>query len=235
MSAAMSCSGATAGRTSKPLISEMSSTARTLPGSIIATSSVRSSMHLHRHRAVALGRARGQQVGGRHVDLEDAEVDLVDAEALGDHARELVGRQDPALDEHLAGPPPVGARLRDRGLDRLAGRVAEVHDDVADEARRAPAAGGLGQAGKAMIGRRGGLGKRHIPWYRQGRRLPSATGRASSAWLTSASASAFWARGTERTLQRAEVAQRLHRLAVQRAHVGVLDLVDAVDLLGHEL
>ena len=50
---------------------------------------------------------------------EDAEVDLVDAEALGDHARELVGRQDAALDEHLAGAPSVGARLRDRGLDRL--------------------------------------------------------------------------------------------------------------------
>src|SRR4051794_5708661 len=32
-----------------------------------------------------------------------------------------------------------------------------------------------------------------------------------------------------------EGAQRLHRLAVQRAHVGVLDLVEPVDLLGHEL
>ena len=120
MSAAMSSRGATAGRTSKPVISEMSSTARTLPGSHIATSSVRSSMNLDRDRAVARGRARGQQVGGRHVDVEDAEVDLVDAEALGDDARELVGRQDAALDEHLAGAPAVRARLRDRGLDRLA-------------------------------------------------------------------------------------------------------------------
>jgi hypothetical protein len=118
---------------------------------------------LHRDGAVALGRARGQQVRGRHVDAEDAEVDLVHAEALGDHARELVGGQDPALDEHLAGAPSVGARLRDGRLHRLPARVSEVHDDVADEARRAPAAGGGGQAVKTMIGRRGGLGKRHTP------------------------------------------------------------------------
>ena len=118
---------------------------------------------LDRDRPVALGRARRQQVGRGHVDPEDAEVDLVDAEALGDDARELVGRQDTALDEHLAGAPSVGARLRDRRLDRLAAGVSEVHHDVADEARGAPAGGGLGQAGQAVVGRRGGLGKRHAP------------------------------------------------------------------------
>ena len=157
---------------------------------------------LDRDRAVALGRARGQQVGGRHVDLEDAEVDLVDAEALGDHARELVGRQDAALDEHLARAPSVGPRLRDRCLDRLPAGVSEVHHDVADEARRAPAAGGLGQAGKTVVGRRGGLGKRHTSCIGRVRPFFNAYRAASRAWLTSASASAFWARGTERTLQR---------------------------------
>ena len=190
---------------------------------------------LDRHRAVALGRARGQQVGGRHVDPEDAEVDLVDAEALGDDARELVGRQDAALDEHLAGAPPVGARLRDRGLDRLAVGVAEVHDDVADEARRAPAAGRLGEAGKTVIGRRDGLGKRHMPLVSAGT-PPSFSYRApSSAWLTSASASAFCARGTERTLQRRKSRSASIAWRCSGLHVGVLDLVLAVDLLGHEL
>ena len=114
---------------------------------------------LHRHRAVALGRAGRQQVGGRHVDLEDAEVELVDAEALGDDARELIGRQDAALDEHLAGTSAVDARLGDGCLDRLARRVPEVDHDVADEARRAAPAGGRRQAGKVVIGRRGGFGE----------------------------------------------------------------------------
>ena len=41
-----------------------------------------------RHRLVALGDAGGDEVGGGHVDLEDAEVEVVEAVALGERARE---------------------------------------------------------------------------------------------------------------------------------------------------
>jgi hypothetical protein len=85
-----------------------------------------------RHRGVALGRRGGEQVRGRHVDAEGVEVDVVDAEALGDDARELVGRQDAAIDEHLARALAPRARLGDRQLDGLAAGVAEADDDVAD-------------------------------------------------------------------------------------------------------
>jgi hypothetical protein len=85
----------------------------------------------------------------------------------GDDASELVGGQDPALDEHLAGTTPARTRFRDRRLHGLARGVAEVDHDVADEARRAPAALGRGEARDLLIGSRGGLGKRHCPSYRQ--------------------------------------------------------------------
>ena len=54
--------------------------------------------------------------------VKAAEVDVVDAEALGDDPRELVGGQDAALDEDLARAAAAGARLGDRGLDARRGR-----------------------------------------------------------------------------------------------------------------
>ena len=68
---------------------------------------------------VALRGRGGQQVRGGHVDAEGVEVDVVDAEALGDDPRELVRRQDAAVDEHLARAPAAGPRLGDRELDGL--------------------------------------------------------------------------------------------------------------------
>ena len=54
--------------------------------------------------------------------------------------------------------------------------------------------------------------------------------------MTSASASAFWARGTERIVQASKPRQRRERLLRAAAFiVGVLDLVLAVDLLGDQL
>ena len=53
--------------------------------------------------------------------------------------------------------------------------------------------------------------------------------------MTSASASAFCARGTERIDQRSKPRSASLRGGVQRLHVGVLDLVVAVDLLGDQL
>ena len=58
----------------------------------------------------------------------------------------------------------------------------------------------------------------HAPWAQARGVFPlQSLAGASSAWLTSASASAFCARGTERIDQRSKPAQRRHRLAVQRA------------------
>ena len=45
-----------------------------------------------RHRAVALGGRGAQQVGRRHVDLEDAEVEVVEPVALGDRVRRAARR-----------------------------------------------------------------------------------------------------------------------------------------------
>ena len=108
------------------------------------------------HGAVALGGRRRQQVGRGHVDAEDVEVDVVDAEALGDDARELVGREHAAVDQDLARAAVGGLRLLDRRLDRLVVRVAEADDDVADLLGVAAAVGGLGDARRG--GRRRGLG-----------------------------------------------------------------------------
>ncbi len=88
------------------------------------------------------------------VDGELTEVHEVDAEALGDHARQLVGAQDAAIDEHGARVAPAGAGFGDGGVDRVAVGKAEVDDDLADEARRAAPAG-----------------RREQPWARGGGRL----------------------------------------------------------------
>ena len=53
------------------------------------------------------------QVGGAHVDLEDAEVDVVDAEALGDDARELVGADRAFGKIELEGEAPTGFKFED--------------------------------------------------------------------------------------------------------------------------
>jgi hypothetical protein len=99
------------------------------------------------HGGVALGRRRRQEVRRGHVDAVGVQVDVVDAEALGDDARKLGRREDAAVDEHLAGAPAARARLGDRELDRLGARVAEADDDVADLGRGAPARGRGRQAG----------------------------------------------------------------------------------------
>ena len=112
---AMSSGGATATRTSWPVMIAMSSTARTFDGSAIATSSVRLSANADGDRLVALGDGRRDQVRRRHVDLEDAEVEVVQAVALGQRAREAVGRDRPLVEQDPLGRGARGAR----GLDRV--------------------------------------------------------------------------------------------------------------------
>ena len=128
---------AAAGRIRRPVIMPMSSIVSTFVGFAIASSSEPSSVKPDGHRLVALGGLGADQVDRAHVEVVDGEVDEVEAEALGDDARELVVAQDAALDEHQARRAALGARGGDGLLDGLAVGEAEVDDHFADHPRRA--------------------------------------------------------------------------------------------------
>ena len=72
------------------------------------------------HRLVALGRRAGEQVGGRQVDVEDVQVEVVEAVALGDRAGEPLGRQRPRGHQHLLRRRAGLARDLDGLVDALA-------------------------------------------------------------------------------------------------------------------
>ena len=94
---------------------------------------------LDRDGLVAAGHLDLDEPDGAHVDRIDGQVDVVEPEALGEHARKLVIREHAGLDEHLPGALALGARLLDRGIDaRLLGEP-ELDRDVADHVRRARA------------------------------------------------------------------------------------------------
>ena len=105
-----------------------------------------------RDRLVAAGGRGGQEVGGRHVDGEGGEVDVVDPEAVGDDARQLVGGQDAVLDQDLPGAAARLTGLGDRVLDPRTVGEAEVDDHVADEA----VGSGAGGRRRHAAGRRDG-------------------------------------------------------------------------------
>ena len=63
-----------------------------------------------RHRLIALGRLGVEQADRAHVEVVDGQVDVVQAEALGHHAGELVVAQDALLDEHEPGRAALRAR-----------------------------------------------------------------------------------------------------------------------------
>ena len=92
----------------------------------------------HGHRLVALDGLGAEQVDGAHVGLVDREVDVIQAEAFGDDARELVLAQDALLDEHLPGGLALRACRRDGLLDRLPVGEAEIDDDLPDPPPGAP-------------------------------------------------------------------------------------------------
>ena len=124
---------------------------------------------------VALRGRGGQQVGRGHVDAEGVEVDVVDAEALGDDPGELVRGQDAAVDEDLARAPAAGPRLGDRELHGLPSGVAEADDDVADLLRRAAARGRRRETGRGRGVRAGE--RATCPGYRQEQAEPVALPR----------------------------------------------------------
>ena len=102
-----------------------------------------------RQRPVAAGGVDRDQVGRRHVDLVDGEVDVVEAVALGDRARELVGVDRALLEQQLLGGAPGGAGLFDRLARAVFGDEAEIDEDVGDEAAGAAARSRRRQARRA--------------------------------------------------------------------------------------
>ena len=139
ISAVTSSAEATAGRTSRWVSSATSSTASTLAGSDMASSSGVLVEVGDGHRAVALGRGGAQQVGGRHVDLEDAEVEVIEAVALGDRARELLGGDGLLVEQHALRRDAGRARVLDRTGDGLLLGEAELDHHVGQLPARAAA------------------------------------------------------------------------------------------------
>ena len=74
-----------------------------------------------RDRAVALRRLGGNQVDRAEVDVEGAQVEVVEAEALGRRPRELVGGDHLFGEQDLLRGATAVAGLGDRGLDPLLG------------------------------------------------------------------------------------------------------------------
>ncbi len=95
-----------------------------------------------RDRAVALRHGCGQQVHGRHVDLEHAEVEMIEPIALRDRAGQLLRRDGVCVEQHPFRSHPAGARFLDRLLDALALAEAELDEDVGQEPARTAAAAG---------------------------------------------------------------------------------------------
>ena len=98
---------------------------------------------------------------------------MVEPVALGDRAGELVRVDRPLLEQERLGRAARGPGLRDRLLDLVTGRVAEVHDRVGDEGTGMPSSRGRNQARMVVLrllwlgglsGRCGSLaGPRHGP------------------------------------------------------------------------
>ena len=80
---------------------------------------------------------------------------MVEAEALGGRAGELVGVERARLEQHLLGRSAGRAALLDGRLDLLPRQEAELDDHVGDEARAATAALRRGEPGPVVVTRSG--------------------------------------------------------------------------------
>ena len=159
MTAATSSGEATAGRTSRPVMIEMSSTARTLVGSVMATSSVSWSMN-------ATGTASNRFAvwsGTRFTAPRSTSNRL--RSRWSRPKRSAVARASwcesmlPPASKHLLGGHARVAALLDRALDLLARRVSELDDVVGDESPGAAAPGGRRQPLGASRRRPGPIGR----------------------------------------------------------------------------
>ena len=163
ISAEMSSAAVAAGRTVSPVIIDSSSIVITFVGSAIASSTVSFARNADRQRVVVPGHVGGDQVDGGHVDVEHRQIDIVDAEALGERAGELVVADYTGLDQNLAGGAPQLTRCGDGVVDRLAAGKSELDDDVADQPLRAPPLTRRDQSARA-VGLPFGPGCGHRRW-----------------------------------------------------------------------
>ena len=90
-----------------------------------------------RRRAQPARHLRRDHVERPDVRLEEREVDVVEAEALGDRARELVARDHARLEQRLLGGAAGRLGLVDDRLHPLARQEAQLDDHVGDRARAA--------------------------------------------------------------------------------------------------
>ncbi len=90
----------------------------------------------HRHRLVTLGDRCRDQVGCRHVDLEDAQVEVVEAVALSQRPGEPVGRDGALVQQDPLWRTAGVSRGLDRVLDLALGCQLHGHDHIGQKARR---------------------------------------------------------------------------------------------------
>ncbi len=147
----MSTSAATATRQLRPVIICTSSTARTLAGIRHRQEEGVGVDVADRNRVEATGRLHRDQVRRAHVDVVAVEVDVIEAVALGDRPRELVGAEHPLLDHQCLRGASGGARLGDRLVDPIGGEIAELDHDIGDEATAVGAGSRCGQPGWAAL------------------------------------------------------------------------------------
>ena len=95
-----------------------------------------------RHRLVALDRRRSDELGGVGVDAVALQVEVIEAEALGDRPREVALGDRTGRDQHALGGRAGRVRHLHRVVHRLALDEPEVDDHVGQHASRATAARG---------------------------------------------------------------------------------------------
>ena len=151
--ASTSSSVATAIWQSRPVAIWTSSTASTLAGSAVGDQQRVLVDVADRDRLVAARHRHREERRGAHVHLVDGEVDVVEPVALGDRARELLGADLALLEQQRLRRAAGDAGLLDRRLGDLSGGVAELDQDVGDEAPRVAAVQRRGQAGHDVLRR----------------------------------------------------------------------------------
>jgi hypothetical protein len=104
-----------------------------------------------RHGLVALDRGGRDELGGVGIDAVELKVEVVEAEALGDRAREVALADRAGRDEHALGGRAGGVRHLDGLVHRLALDEPEVDDHVGQHASGPAAPRGRGDA-VALLG-----------------------------------------------------------------------------------
>ncbi|CAB4879520.1 unannotated protein [freshwater metagenome] len=110
----------------------------------------------NRHRLVALGLRRRDEVRRRHVDAEGAEVDVIESVTLGDRARQRLLRDHAPADQRGLERRALRARLLTGTFDARWIRKLQFDDNVLEE----PRAGAAARRRDPIPSLAGGLGNR---------------------------------------------------------------------------